>query len=108
MKLLLDENLPKKLKYRFPSTFNLITVPELEWGGVKNGDLLKKMNDENLKVLISIDKSFNHQQNLITHSVCLIVLKAKDNRYETLLKFMPKLLSVLNNALDPGVILIEQ
>ena len=38
MKLLLDENLPKKLKYRFSENFEVLTVPEMGWSGIKNGD----------------------------------------------------------------------
>lgn len=108
MKLLLDENLPRKLKYRFPTSFNVATVPEMKWGGIKNGDLLKKMNAEGLKVLISIDKNFSHQQNFLAFSVCLIVLNAKDNRYKTLLKFMPKILAVLSDSIEPRVVILEQ
>lgn len=108
MKLLLDENLPKKLKHRFPAPFNVITVHEMEWGGIKNGDLLKRMNSENLKVLISIDKNFSHHQNLLTFSVCLIVLNAKDNRYETLVKFIPKILAVLSETIEPRVVILEK
>lgn len=108
MKLLLDENLPRKLKYRFPEAFNVATVHEMKWGGIKNGDLLEKMKSQDLIVLITIDKNFGHQQNLITFSVCLIALNAKDNRYETLLKFMPKLLEVLNDNIEPRVVILEQ
>lgn len=107
MKLLLDENLPKKLKYRFPDSFDVKTVPEMNWGGIKNGDLLKKMNAENLDILITMDKNFSHQQNLTKYSVFLIVLNAKDSRYDNLLKFMPKILKVLKSTLESGVFIIE-
>ncbi len=103
MKLLLDENLPRKLKYRFPAS-----VPEMKWSGIKNGELLEKTKSQDLNVLITIDKNFSHQQNLISFSICLIVLKAKDNRYETLLKFMPKLLAVWTDTIEPRVVILEQ
>lgn len=106
MKLLLDENLPKKLKYRFPESFDVKTVPEMNWGGIKNGDLLKKMDAENFRILISIDKSFSHQQNLLKYSISLIVLNAKDNRYKTLLKFIPSLLLSLNGSNEPVLVLL--
>ena len=107
MKLLLDENIPKKLKYRFPDFFDVKTVPEMNWGGIKNGDLLKKMNDDNLSVLISMDKNFSHQQNLSKYSISLIILNAKDNRYETLLKLMPRLLAVLEDKMKVDLVIIE-
>ncbi|MGN6532725.1 MAG: DUF5615 family PIN-like protein [Ginsengibacter sp.] len=41
MKLLLDENLPVKLKYRFTEKgINAFTVRDMRWLGKKNGDLL--------------------------------------------------------------------
>lgn len=108
MKLLLDENLPKKLKYRFLDSFDVKTVPEMNWGGSKNGDLLKKMNVEDFNILISIDKNFSHQQNLAKYSISLIVLNAKDNRYETLVKFIPRIISLLNGSIGPGIVILEQ
>ena len=42
MKLLLDENLPKKLKQDF-SEFEINTVAEMGWAGKTNGELLKLM-----------------------------------------------------------------
>jgi predicted nuclease of predicted toxin-antitoxin system len=45
MKLLLDENLPRKLKYRFNETFVVITVNEMKWNAKKNGELIQLLQD---------------------------------------------------------------
>ena len=37
MKILLDENLPTKLKYDFGESFVILTVKDLGWLGKKNG-----------------------------------------------------------------------
>ena len=42
MKLLLDENVPKKLKYDL-SEFEVYTVRDKRWNGIKNGELLELM-----------------------------------------------------------------
>lgn len=42
MKLLLDENLPKKLKMDFLD-FEIYTVSDMKWNSKKNGELLKLM-----------------------------------------------------------------
>ncbi len=42
-KLLLDENLPRKLKFGFPKHIKVITVNEMGWKSMKDGDLLKAM-----------------------------------------------------------------
>lgn len=44
MRLLLDGNLPKRLKSDFPE-HDIFTVQEKEWDGIKNGELLKRMLD---------------------------------------------------------------
>jgi hypothetical protein len=40
MKLLLDENLPKRLKLDFPE-HEIFTVSDMGWKGKKNGELLQ-------------------------------------------------------------------
>jgi hypothetical protein len=107
MKLLLDENLPRKLKYRFNSIYEVLTVPEMGWSGIKNGDLLLKMQSKGLKVLLSVDKNMSHQQNLKKHNVCLIVFNAKDTRYDTLLKFVPKIEELLSEEIKSGLIIVD-
>ena len=42
MLLLLDENLPKRLKSDFPN-HQVFTVLEKGWNGIKNGELLQIM-----------------------------------------------------------------
>lgn len=54
MKLLLDENLPKKLKLDFPLQ-EIFTVSEMSWQGTKNGELLKLMIQENFDVLLTFE-----------------------------------------------------
>ena len=62
MKLLLDENLPKRLKNDFPE-HEVFTVRDKGWNSVKNGELLGLMLTENFDVLITFDQNLEHQQN---------------------------------------------
>ena len=107
MKLLLDENIPRKLKYRFNNIHEVLTVPEMGWNGIKNGDLLVKMQSKGLNILLSIDKNMSHQQNLVKHNVSLIVLNVKDTRYEVLLKYVPKIEEHLSEEIKSGLTIIE-
>ncbi|MCY7377125.1 MAG: hypothetical protein LH472_14285 [Pyrinomonadaceae bacterium] len=43
MKILLDENLPKKLKINFAAEHEVHTVREKDWNGKRNGELLGLM-----------------------------------------------------------------
>ncbi len=108
MKLLLDENLPRKLKYRFSEKYEVLTVPELGWSGIKNGDLLQRMQSKGLQVLLSVDKNMSHQQNLEKYNVSLVVLNSKDTRYNSLVHFITKIEALLSKKLSSGLIIIEE
>ncbi len=60
MKLLLDENLPKKLKSDFPK-HEVFTVRDMNWNGKKNGELMLLMLEKTFDAFITFDKiySFN-------------------------------------------------
>lgn len=81
MKLLLDENLPKKLKQSFEG-YEIDTVREQGWNGISNGELLKLMLEKGFEVLITFDKNLQHQQNF--DNVSVIVLTALSNQYKHL------------------------
>jgi hypothetical protein len=62
LRVLLDENLPTKLKYRLISDELWVsTVRDQNWLGKKNGELLKLMQDADFHILISSDKSLVYQ-----------------------------------------------
>ncbi len=106
MKLLLDENLPKRLKADFPE-HNVYTVSDLGWNGKTNGELLKLMIDQQFEALITFDKNLQYQQNLSKYPIPVIVLNASDNTYLTLSSFVPKIKLVLGRSISIGVIEIN-
>ena len=73
MKLLLDENLPKRLKTDFP-THEIYTVADKAWNGMRNGELLQLMIEDHFDALLTFDKNLQHQQNFRKYpiSVCFI------------------------------------
>jgi len=54
MKLLLDENLPHKLRFMIPG-HDCFTVTYMGWEGIGNGDLLQLAAAEGFTALISND-----------------------------------------------------
>ena len=52
MRLLLDENLPKRLKLDFPE-HEIFTVRDKKWNGIKNGELLKLLLDNSFNAPFS-------------------------------------------------------
>lgn len=80
MKLLLDENLPKKLKLDFRED-EIYTIREKGWNGKSNGELLRAMLQEGFEALLTFDKNLQHQQNFDKYPICVLILTAKSNRY---------------------------
>ncbi|MDB5128114.1 hypothetical protein [Mucilaginibacter sp.] len=108
MKLLLDENLPKKLKLDFPE-HEIYTVSDKGWNGIQNGNLLKLLIEENFDALITFDKNLQYQQNFKKYTINVFVLTASINTYSELTKLSPKVKAYLdsNNISDGPVIVIS-
>jgi len=79
MKLLLDECTPKRLKRDFPG-HQVFTVEEAGLNGLKNGELLSKAS-KRFEVLITVDQKMPFQQNVASHSIAIVILIARPNRY---------------------------
>jgi hypothetical protein len=106
MLLLLDENLPKRLKGDFLG-HTVFTVKECGWKGLKNGVLLQKLLDNNFDALITFDKNLQHQQNFKKYPITVIVLSARINKYSVLTQLSPKILEILRRPLLVGPIEIR-
>lgn len=89
MKILIDEQFPTKLKYRFSETKHAVfTVRDMEWLGTKNGDLLALMSQDNFDVLITNDKNLYYQQKINSLEVCILNINSKTNRYNDVVELM--------------------
>ena len=106
MKLLLDENLPEKLKYRFSKNFIVVTVNEMKWNAKKNGELMNLLRDNDFQALITSDRNLEYQQNIEKYGTKVVVLNAKDNRYETVLPFVEEIERELLKDTEASVIKI--
>lgn len=107
MKLLLDENLPKKLKQHF-TEHEIFTVRDMSWNGKKNGELLNLMILNNFDALLTFDKNLQFQQNFKKYSLPVLVLNARSNSYITLNRLVPQILIILNSPLKMGVTEIKE
>ena len=106
MRLLLDENLPKRLKQDFPE-HEVFTVRDKQWNGIKNGELLKLLLDNCFDALLTFDKNLQHQQNFSKYTITVFVLTAIINQYKELTKLTPKVKEYLNSKpLPVGVVII--
>jgi predicted nuclease of predicted toxin-antitoxin system len=107
MKILLDENLPTKLKTGFSDEHEIFTVREEGWNGKRNGELLGLMTLEGFDAFVTIDKNLQHQQNIARFPVKLFILNAPNNRIDTLAPFIEKLEKLLSTKVENQINSIE-
>ena len=62
MRILIDECVPRKIKWSFPE-HDCDTAQEAGWGGRQNGDLLT-LAEGKFDVFLTEDKGLRYQQNL--------------------------------------------
>jgi predicted nuclease of predicted toxin-antitoxin system len=107
MRLLLDENLPKRLKQDLPE-HEVYTVADKEWTGKQNGEILKLMLENDFAALLTFDKNLQHQQNFEKFPLTVFVLTAANNTYK-LLKPLAELVNLKLNSppLQSGVVIIS-
>ena len=107
MRLLLDENLPKRLKLNF-SEHEIFTVSDKKWNSFTNGKLLEVMLAEGFDALFTFDKNLQHQQNFITYPITVFILHASLNSYEQIYPLIPAIKKILNqHPLPKGPITIS-
>lgn len=106
MKILLDENVHNKLKFRFPN-HDVMTVWDMDWSGKRNGELMKLMVEFRFDLLITLDKGFEHQQNFKEYPIPVLILKVKRSDYEFLLPLVDSIRAILTNDLPKGVTIIS-
>jgi hypothetical protein len=98
VKVLLDEDLPHKLRLAVIG-HDVSTVAWLGWNGLKNGVLLRTAEAAGIDVLVTGDQNLSYQQNLKERSLCMIVLSSPD--WPDIKRNLAKIQSAINAA-EPG------
>lgn len=106
MKLLLDENLPKRLKKDFLD-HEIYHIRDMGWNGISNGKLLELMLSDKFDALLTFDRNLRYQQNFAKYSITVFVLNAPDNSYDTLKELVPAIKEIMNENLLPGPIEVK-
>ncbi len=75
MKVFFDEDVPRKLARSLPQ-HEIHTVVSMEWGGTKNGALLKLIEGEGFNVFLTGDKNMENQQRLEGRPFAVLVMSA--------------------------------
>jgi hypothetical protein len=102
MKVLIDENLPRKFAGYLPG-HECRTVTECGWAGKKNGELLT-LAEPLFDVLLTLDKSVPYQQEVASRTIAVLIVRARSNRIQDLLPFVSDCLATLER-IRPGEVI---
>ena len=108
MKILLDENIDIRFKKNFPEHFEVYTVKDMGWAGIKNGELIQLLAENNFSCWIVVDKNIPFQQNVRDIPFTIIVLDVFRNTLKNIQALMPRILDILNNPVSKKVIIINE
>lgn len=100
MKLLLDEQVPKRLAQEFPSVYTVVTAQQMGWSSKRNGELLALAGDNGFDALITADKNMEYQQNEESLPLTVIVMAPLYNRLSDLIPLVPTVVSILESNQD--------
>ena len=103
MRVLLDENLPHKLRDLFNDNIEVVTVSYRGWKGKENGELLKIAANE-FDAFITMDRGIPNQQNLGDIEIGIILLEAESNRFEDLAMLISQINTVLKTLKNGQVV----
>ena len=95
MKILLDECVSRKAKRLFEQ-YEVTTVPEMGFDGLKNGKLLTATEEAGFDILLTIDKNMNYQQNISKYDLILVVFDVLKSG----VKYMEELMPEFENQVD--------
>jgi hypothetical protein len=74
MKILLDENLPKRLEADFGKDWEVKTDRDMSWLGKKNGELLGLIVLNGFEIFVTLVKNLRYQQNLDRYDLKIFLL----------------------------------
>lgn len=95
MRILLDEDLPRRLGALLVG-HEVSTVQRNGWSGTKNGKLLA-LAASKFDVFLTMDGNLEFQQNLAALPLAVLVIEAVSNRMEHLAPLVPLILRELNH-----------
>ncbi|CAA9368542.1 MAG: hypothetical protein AVDCRST_MAG68-5243 [uncultured Gemmatimonadetes bacterium] len=92
-RVLFDEDVPRPLRRALPG-FEIQTVIEAGWSGVKNGELLRRA-DELFDVFLTADRNLAFQQNLSKVRLGVVVLAIGSTKLDDLRAIAGRIITAL-------------
>jgi hypothetical protein len=92
-RVLFDENLPKLLRRELPG-FEVVTIDEAGWKGIKNGELLRRAQQA-FDCFLTADRNLPHQQTLAALQLGVVVLQVGSTKLRDLAAYAPEIQTAL-------------
>ena len=93
MRVLLDECVPRRLR-RELTDHEVVTVVEMGWSGIKNGQLLA-LAAEQFECFLTVDANIEKQQHLPAIPVAILLVRAVSNDPDTITALVPAIVQAL-------------
>jgi len=84
------------------------TAREMKWEQLRNGELISAAAQAGFEAFVTIDKQLEHQQNLSTLVMPVVIVDGKSNALPALLAFAPFLSDLLASPLDRVLYIVEE
>ena len=97
-RVLLDENLPQKLRLLLRD-HSVLTTAYQGWAGMSNGILLAAAEKAGFDELVTADQGLNYQQNIAELNLALVVLSS--NKQSLVIRGAPRISIAIDEAM-PG------
>lgn len=98
-RVLFDEDVPRPLRRELPE-FDIRTVVEAGWAGVKNGQLLR-LAEPLFDAFLTADRNLPFQQNIVEVNLGIVVLAVGSTKLNDLRGYVPAIAAALNSV-TPG------
>jgi hypothetical protein len=98
VKVLLDENLDHALR-KLLGKHEVVTVAYMGWAGLKNGELLRAAEDNEIDVLLTGDGTLSYEQNLSGRRLAIVALSAI--QLPIIRKHLPAIIAAIDGS-APG------
>ena len=106
MKLLLDENLPHRLRPLLVGN-EVFTVAYMKWQGIENGELLALAAKNGFDALLTKENGMPYEQNASALPCSIVVIQAASNALSDIEPLLPRILSALPTIQPRSVVRIS-
>lgn len=98
MRVLLDHNLPHKLRTSLSTlcTHEIVTTSYIGWGELANGELLRVAEENRFDIFVTADQTLAYEQNLTGRRLAIIALST--NNWPIIKNRVSQILDAINNA----------